>query len=138
MYSSGYNANNRRYKCKKKGKNNRYSKFNARFESLREDKGWILWNSNPANSAVCKYIATDVEGKEYRICTTCSYQNVKAVENFLIGNKFRIVVLEKSQLIICIQHNPADFNNRKEAHEVEETTKKLFGPFFYAFSLKND
>ena len=78
------------------------------------------------------------EGNEYRICTTCNYQNVKAVEKFLVENKFRIVVLEKSKLIICIQHNPADFTNKKEAHEVEETTRKLFGPFFYSFSIKND
>ena len=119
-------------------KHNRFNKFNAKFKELKEDKSWILWNSNPANSSVCKYIVTDVDGKEYRLCTTCSYQNVKAVEKFLVENKFRIVVLEKSSLIICIQHNPADFKNKKDAHEVEETTKKLFGPFFYAFSLKND
>ena len=31
-----------------------------------------------------------------------------------------------------------DFNNKKEAREVEETTRKLFGPFFYAFSIRND
>ena len=119
-------------------KKDRYTKKNVKFASLREDKSWILWNSNPANSAVCKYIATDVEGNEYRICTTCSYQNVQAVEKFLIENKFRIVVLENSNMIICIQHNPADFNNKKEAREVEETTRKLFGPFFYAFSIRND
>ena len=119
-------------------KHSRFNKTNIKFKELREDKGWILWNSNPQNSATCKYIATDINGNEYRICTTCSYQNVKAVEKFLVENKFRIVALEKSKLIICIQHNPADFTNKKEAHEVEETTRKLFGPFFYSFSVKND
>lgn len=119
-------------------KHGRFNKTNIQFTSLKEDKSWVLWNSNPSNSAVCKYIAFDKDGNEYRLCTTCSYQNVKAVEEFLVNNKFRIVQLEKSKLIICIQHNPADFKNKKEAHEVEETTRKLFGPFFYSFAIKND
>lgn len=119
-------------------KKDRIIKKNVRFKTLKEDKSWIFWNSNPKNSAVCKYIATDDEGNEYRLCTTCSYQNVKAVEKFLSSHNFRIVQLEKSKLIICIQYNPADIKDKKEKQEVLENTKALFSVFSYAFTYKND
>lgn len=116
----------------------RFVKKNVTFSLLKEDKSWILWNSNPKNSSVCKYIAMDADGNQYRLCTTCNYQNVQAVEKFLSSNNFRIVQLEKSKLIICIQNNPANFKNKKEVKEVTDTTKALFGPFSFAFSYKND
>jgi len=119
-------------------KRGRIIKKNVIFTDLKEDKSWIFWNSNPKNSAVCKYIAHDEEGNEYRLCTTCSYQNVQAVEKFLSSHHFRIVQLEKSKLIICIQYNPADIKDKKEKQEVLETTKALFGVFSYAFTYKND
>lgn len=119
-------------------KKGRINKKNVKFNSVKEDKSWILWNSNPKNSAVCKYIATDEEGNEYRLCTTCNYQNIKAVEKFLCSHNFRIVQLEKSKLIICIQYNPADIKDKKEKQEVLENTKGLFGVFSYSFTYKND
>ena len=119
-------------------KKGRINKKNVKFNSVKEDKSWILWNSNPKNSAVCKYIATDEEGNEYRLCTTCNYQNIKAVEKFLCSHNFRIVQLEKSKLIICIQYNPADIKDKKEKQEVLENTKALFSVFSYAFTYKND
>ena len=117
---------------------NRFNKLNVSFKTLKEDKSWLLWNSNPKNSAVCKYIATDENNKVYRLCTVCNYQNLKAVEKFLTDKHFRIVQLEKSKLIICIQYNPADFKDKKESQEVNKTTKSLFGPLSYSFTLKEN
>ena len=85
-----------------------------------------------------KGVWVDEEGNEYRLCTTCSYQNVKAVEKFLSSHNFRIVQLEKSKLIICIQYNPADIKDKKEKQEVLENTKALFSVFSYSFTYKND
>ena len=117
---------------------NRIIKKNVVFNSIKEDNSWILWNSNPKNTATCKYIASDSENNVYKLCTTCNYQNIKAVEKFVCNNNFRIVQLEKSQIIICIQSNPADFKDKKESNEVNKTTKKLFGPFSYNFTYKEN
>ena len=119
-------------------KKKRFIKKNVSFKEVKEDKSWVLWNSNPKNMAVCKYIAIDNENNEYKLCTTCSYQHVEAINKFLNENHFRIVQLEKSKMIICIQNNPADFKNKKDSVEVAETTKKLFGPFCYAFSYREN
>lgn len=126
------------FKAKKDINNQRFIKKNVKFAIVKEDKSWILWNSNPKNATVCKYLAYDEEGNEYRLCTTCNYQNVAAVEKFLSSSHFRVVQLEKSKMIICIQFNPADFKNKKESNEVAENTKLLFGVFSYSFSYKND
>lgn len=117
---------------------NRITKKNVKFKEINEDKSWILWNSNPKNTATCKYLAMDEENNVYRLATTCSYQNIKAVSKFVCNNNFRIVKLEKSKLVICIQSNPADFKDKKEGNEVSKTTKNLFGPFTYNFNYKEN
>ncbi len=119
-------------------KNKRFIKKNITLKEIKEDKSWILWNSNPKNMAVCKYIAVDENNEQYRFCTTCNYQNIEAINKFMLNNSFRIVKLEKSKMIICIQNNPAEFNNKKESQEVAKTTKNLFGPFCYTFSYKEN
>lgn len=115
---------------------NKFIKKNVKFTSVKEDKSWLLWNSNPKSSATCKYKAYDEDGNEYLLCTTCNYQNIEAINKFLTENNFRIVQLEKSKMIICIQSNPASLNNSKEKNELAKTTKLLFGPFTYNFNYK--
>lgn len=119
-------------------KKNNFVKKNVNFKLVKEDKSWILWNSNPKSSATCKYKAYDSENNEYLFCTTCNYQNIEAIQKFLSENNFRIVQLKKSKLVICIQSNPASINDAKEKNEIAKTTKLLFGPFTYNFNYKEN
>ncbi len=119
-------------------KHKRFIKENVNFKEVKEDKSWILWNSNPKNTLICKYLASGKEDRIYRLCTNCNYQKLEAVNKFLTTNNFRIVQLEKSKLIVSIQSNPADFLDRKEAQEVAKITKNLFGPFAVPFTYKEN
>lgn len=117
-------------------KNERIVKKNVRFKEVYEDKTWILWNTGAKNGESCKYIGIDEDGNEYRFATNCNYQSVEAVERFVQKTTLRIVVLESTRLVLSIQHNPADFKDKKESQEVGEITKKLFGVFCFPFNYK--
>lgn len=117
-------------------KHERVIKKNVRFKEVYEDKTWILWNSGAKNGESCKYIGIDEDGNEYRFATNCNYQTVEAVEKFTQKTTLRIVMLESTKLVLSIQHNPADFKDKKESQEVGEITKKLFGVFCFPFNYK--
>ena len=117
-------------------KNEKVTKKNVRFKEVYEDKSWILWNTGAKNGNSCKYIGIDEEGNEYRFATNCNYQTVEAVERFTQKTTLRVVVLENTKLVLSIQHNPADFKDKKESQEVGEITKKLFGVFCFPFNYK--
>lgn len=117
-------------------KHERVTKKNVRFKEVYEDKTWILWNTGAKSGESCKYIGIDEEGNEYRFATNCNYQTVEAVERFVQKTTLRIVVLENTKLVLSIQHNPADFKDKKESQEVGEITKKLFGVFCFPFNYK--
>ena len=117
-------------------KHERVTKKNVRFKEVYEDKTWILWNTGAKSGESCKYIGIDEEGNEYRFATNCNYQTVEAVEKFVQKTTLRIVVLENTKLVLSIQHNPADFKDKKESQEVGEITKKLFGVFCFPFNYK--
>lgn len=117
-------------------KHERVTKKNVRFKEVYEDKTWILWNTGAKNGNSCKYIGIDEEGNEYRFATNCNYQTVEAVEKFTQKTTLRVVVLEKTRLVLSIQHNPADFKDKRESQEVGEITKKLFGVFCFPFNYK--
>ena len=117
-------------------KNEKVTKKNVRFKEVYEDKSWILWNTGAKNGNSCKYIGIDEEGNEYRFATNCNYQTVEAVERFTQKTTLRVVVLENTKVVLSIQHNPADFKDKKESQEVGEITKKLFGVFCFPFNYK--
>ena len=119
-------------------KKNRFKKMNIRFSEVYEDKTWILWNVGAKSSESCKYIALDENENIYKFATNCNYQNVEAVERFVQKTTLRIVYLEKSKLVVSLQHNPAEFKDKKDALEVAETTKKLFGVFCFPFNHKKN
>ena len=119
-------------------KKNRFKKMNIRFSEVYEDKTWILWNVGAKSSESCKYIALDENENIYKFATNCNYQNVEAVERFVQKTTLRIVYLEKSKLVVCLQHNPAEFKDKKEGADVADTTKKLFGVFCYPFNYKKN
>ena len=119
-------------------KKDRFKKINIRFKEVYEDKTWIFWNTGAKNSESCKYIALDENENIYRFATNCNYQNVEAVERFVQKTTLRIVYLEKSKLVVSLQHNPAEFKDKKEGQEVGETTKKLFGVFCFPFNHKKN
>ena len=81
-------------------------------------------------------LAYDEDGNEYRFATNCNYQTVEAVEKFTQKTTLRIVMLESTKLVLSIQHNPADFKDKRESQEVGEITKKLFGVFCFPFNYK--
>ena len=112
--------------------------MNIRFSEVYEDKTWILWNVGAKSSESCKYIALDENENIYKFATNCNYQNVEAVERFVQKTTLRIVYLVKSKLVVCLQHNPAEFKDKKEGADVADTTKKLFGVFCYPFNYKKN